>query len=113
MIHKKNVRKDIIYADEVYEIIGMMYEVYDTIGYGHKERFYQKAVVEIFIKHKKKFQEQLRAKVAIQGKEVGLCILDFLYEEKIVIELKQGEVFSRKNIKQVYFYLKATDLRAC
>lgn len=36
---------------------------------------------------------------------------DFLYENKIVIELKQGEVFSKNNINQIYAYLKAKKLK--
>jgi len=104
-------QKDIIYADETYEIIGMMYEVWDKIGFGHKESFYQKAVAEIFKKNNKKYKEQIRLKVKVNNVEVGEYILDFLYENKIVIELKQGSVFSKRYINQIYSYLKATELK--
>ena len=103
--------KDLIFADEVYEIIGMMYEVYDSVGYGHKENFYQKAVAEIFEKNKKKFDEQLRVKVKMGETVLGEYRFDFLYEDKIVIELKQGESFLKNNIEQVYAYLKARKLK--
>ena len=104
-------KKNIIYADEVYEIIGIMYEVWDKVGFGHKENFYQNAVKEIFKKKKKKFKEQLRLKVKMGEKELGEYILDFLYEDKIVVELKQGNNFSKRNINQVYAYLRATNLK--
>jgi len=104
-------RKDIVYADEVYEIVGMMYDVWDEIGFGHKENFYQKAVAGIFIKNKKKFKEQIRLKVQSAGKEIGEYVLDFLYEDDIVMELKQGDGFSKRNINQIYSYLKATGLK--
>lgn len=103
--------KHIIYADEVFEIIGMMYDVWDKIGFGHKEKFYQKAVAEIFRKKGKKFKEQVRLKVIMGGKEIGEYVLDFLYEDIIVIELKQGDGFSRGNIHQIYSYLRATKLK--
>jgi GxxExxY protein len=45
------------------------------------------------------------------GKEIGEYILDFLYEDNIVIELKQGDGFSKRNINQIYSYLKATNLK--
>lgn len=89
----------------------MMYDVFDKIGFGHKENFYQKAVAESFNKNNKKFKEQLRAKVKINNKEVGEYIFDFLYEDKIVIELKQGNIFSMRNINQIYSYLKAMNLK--
>jgi len=104
-------KKNIIYADESYEIIGMMYDVWDEIGFGHKENFYQKAVVETFRKNNKRYKEQLRLKVKMGGKELGEYVLDFLYEDKIVIELKQGNGFSKRNINQIYSYLKATGLK--
>ena len=103
-------QKNIIYADETYEIVGMMYDVWDKIGFGHKEGFYQKAVAEILKKNNKKFKEQIKLRVKIDNKEIGEYILDFLYEDKIVIELKQGDGFSKRNINQIYSYLKATNL---
>lgn len=44
-------------------------------------------------------------------KDLGIYVFDFIYEEKIVVELKQGENFSKQNINQVYAYLKATNLK--
>lgn len=107
----QEVKKDIIYAKETYEIIGMMYDVWNKLGYGHKENFYQIGVAEIFRKNKKNFKEQLKVRIKLGDKELGIYILDFLYEGIIVIELKQGEIFSRQDIKQVYAYLKATNLK--
>lgn len=104
-------KKDIIYADETYEIVGMMYNVWDKIGFGHKENFYQKAVAEVFYKNNKKYKEQIRLKVKMNDREIGEYILDFLYEDKIVVELKQGNNFSRRYINQIYSYLKATGLK--
>lgn len=106
----KIFKKDLIYPKETYEIVGFMYEIWDKVGYGHKENFYQKAVAEIFRKNKKEFKEQLRAKVMYDGKEIGEYIFDFLYNDKIIIELKQGDTFSKQNIKQIYSYLKAVKL---
>ncbi len=107
----QRIDKNIIYAEECYEIVGMMYDVWNKVGYGHKENFYQKAIAEIFRKNNKKFKEQLRVKVKMGEVELGICILDFLYEDKIVIELKQGENFSRQDFKQIYAYLRATNLK--
>ena len=50
-------------------------------------------------------------KVKLGKKDLGEYIFDFLYEDKIVIELKQGEIFSKNNINQIYAYLKAKKLK--
>lgn len=109
--NKYEIKKDIIYPQEVFEIVGIMYDVWNAVGYGHKEMFYEKAAAEIFRKKKKIFQEQLRCNVKLGKKDLGIYIFDFIYENKIVIELKKGEVFSKHNIEQIYAYLKATKLK--
>jgi len=88
-----------------------MYDVWNKVGPGHKENFYERAAAELFRQKKKKFKEQLRCKVKIGDQELGLYVFDFTYEDRIVIELKQGDNFSKQNIKQIYAYLKATNLK--
>ncbi|MCX6761607.1 MAG: GxxExxY protein [Candidatus Moranbacteria bacterium] len=109
--NKYKVEKDIIYPQEVFELVGFMYDVWNKLGYGHKESFYEKAVAELFRKNGKEFKEQLRCKVKVGEKDLGLYVFDFVYEEKIVVELKQGDIFSKQNINQIYAYLKATGLK--
>lgn len=46
-----------------------------------------------------------------KGAIVGNYFLDFLIENKIVLELKKGDRFSKKDIEQVYAYLKVTGLK--
>jgi len=88
-----------------------MYDVWNKVGYRHKESFYEKATAEIFRKKNKKFKKQVRCRVKMGDKDLGIYVFDFIYEEKIVVELKQGESFSRQNIDQVYAYLKAANLK--
>lgn len=56
-------RKDLIYAKECYEIIGLVFYVFNEFGYGHKEKFYQKVISEVFRKNKIDFKEQLQVKL--------------------------------------------------
>jgi GxxExxY protein len=108
MIKTKN---NLIYADECYKIIGLVFEVFNKLGSNHKEIFYQKALAESFRNNKIEFKEQLRAKVKYHDKEVGIYIFDFLVFNKIVLELKTKNYFSKSDIEQIYRYLKATNLK--
>ncbi len=47
----------------------------------------------------------------ISSQDIGLYVFDFTYEDKIVIELKKGDVFAKQNIQQIYAYLKATGFK--
>ena len=41
-----------------------------------------------------------------KNERVGNYFLDFLIENKIILEIKKDERFSRRHIEQVYSYLK-------
>ncbi|MBN8695689.1 MAG: GxxExxY protein [Bacteroidetes bacterium] len=42
---------------------------------------------------------------------IGRGFLDFLVEDKIIVELKKDENFTKTSIDQVLNYLKTTDLK--
>lgn len=107
----RRTNKNLIYAKECYQIMGLIFEVFNECGYGHKEKIYQKAVAEKFRKNNINFKEQAKAKLKLGEKDLGIYFLDFIVSGKIVIELKQRNFFSTKDIKQLYSYLKATGLK--
>jgi len=91
--------------------MGELFAVHTELGSGHKENFYQKAVAEEFRNSGLKFQEQLPAKITYRGKIIGIYYFDFLVDDKIVLEIKVRNYFSEKDIKQLYAYLKAKNLK--
>jgi GxxExxY protein len=104
-------RKDLLYPELSYNIIGVLLEVNKNLGNGHQEKHYQKAVAEEFKKRGIKFQEQVPINLVYKDKKVGIYFADFLIEKNIILELKADRFFSRKNIEQVYSYLKALNLK--
>ena len=104
-------KSKLVYEKESYKTIGIVYEVFNKLGYGHKEKFYQRAIAEEFKNNDTPFKQEMRVKIKYKEKELGEYILDFLVFDKIVIELKQGNNFSKQNIRQLYSYLKATNLK--
>lgn len=107
----KTRRNDLIYSKECYLIMGLIFEVYNELGYGYKEAHYEEAIANKFRKNKIPFKRQLRAKLKCEGREIGIYIIDFLVFGKIVIELKQKNYFSKREIDQLYSYLKVTNLK--
>lgn len=102
-------RNDLIFSDLSYKIISVLFEVYNELGAGYQEKYYQRAVVVYLKKRGFNFKEQVPFLVSCAGEKIGNYFLDFLIEDKIVLELKRGELFKRSNIQQVYAYLKAAD----
>jgi len=91
--------------------MGLIFQVFNEVGYGHKEKFYQNGVANIFTENGIPFKEQLKAKVRCRGKEIGYYVFDFLVFGKIVVELKQKNYFSKNDIDQLYSYLRAANLK--
>ena len=98
-------RKDLLYPDLSYKIIGALFNVYNNIGSGHREKFYQRAIAIEFNNLNISFGEQIYVPVKFKDKVIGKYYLDFLIENKIILEIKKGEVFLRKNIEQIFSYL--------
>jgi GxxExxY protein len=101
----------VIYKELSYEIVGILYEVYNDLGYGYKEKYYEKAIAQAFVNHKIKFRCQAPFKIKFKNTPIGVNYLDFLIENKIILELKKGNHFSKQNINQVLEYLKITNTK--
>ncbi|MEK7070593.1 MAG: GxxExxY protein, partial [Patescibacteria group bacterium] len=80
-------------------------------GYGFKERYYEDAIAKEFRNNNIKFRRQIPCKLMYKGEAIGNYRFDFLIEDKIVIELKRGDYFSKNNITQALQYLKASNLK--
>jgi len=105
------MKSDLIYPDFSYKIIGILFDVYNKLGFGYQEKYYQRAVASTLLENKIKFSEQVKIPLTFKNSNIGNYFLDFLIEEKIVLEIKKGDYFSKTNIEQVYAYLKATNLK--
>ncbi len=101
----------IIYKDLSYDIVGVLYEVYNNLGYGYREKVYGKAVAKLFDDKNIDYKRQAPYQVFIKGHFVARRYVDFVIERKIVLELKKGKYRSKKNIRQIKEYLAVTGLR--
>ncbi len=90
-----------------YRIIGVVFDVFNTLGYGYQEKYYQRAIAASLRKNGLLFSEQVFAPLEYRGERIGSYFFDFLIEGKIVLELKRADRFSKSAIDQVYAYLKA------
>lgn len=104
-------RNDLIHPELSYQLIGILFDVSNELGHGYQEKYYQKAVAAALKEAGIVYTEQAPIQINYKGKKVGIYFLDFLVENKIVLEIKRGEHFSKTNLRQVYGYLKATGLQ--
>lgn len=104
-------RDDLIYPKLCYQIIGILYDVFNEIGSGHRELVYQRAIESAFKEKGVSFQSQVYSPINYKNKVVGKNYLDFLINNEIILEIKKDTIFRKPFINQVYSYLKAKNLK--
>jgi GxxExxY protein len=99
---------EIIYKDLSYEIVGCFYRAYNTLGPGHKDEIYHKALAIEFENKKLSIESKKKIKIEYEGKEIGVYQPDFIIEKKIIVEIKSVLLMPKVFEKQLYYYLKAS-----
>lgn len=99
-----------IYKDLSYKIVGILFDVHNEVGFGYQEKYYQRAIAQAFVQRGIPFREQLPFNLTYREQIIGRYYLDFLIDDKIILEIKRGNHFSRRNVYQVTGYLKRTGL---
>ena len=102
---------ELIHPELSYKIVGILYDIFNELGPGHKEVYYQNAIATALRKSNITFKEQVYFPLAYKDETVGKYFLDFLIDDKVILEIKAGDRFSRKNIEQTYSYLKISKLK--
>ena len=101
----------LLYQDLTEKIIGSLYKVYNSLGFGYKEKEYQKAFEIELVKMGLSFKRELYCPLMYEGKIISKFFADFQIEDKLVVELKVANDFYLKHRQQVLQYLKTNDLR--
>jgi len=101
----------LVYKELSYKIVGILFEVYNQLGYGYKERCYEKAIERYLVHKKIDYKRQAPYKVRVQGKIICRQYIDFIIDDKIILEIKKGHNFAKQNMDQVKQYLQVTGLK--
>jgi len=109
MAEKKVV--NFLYEDISYKIRGCTFNVYNSLGFGHKESIYQKALAIEFAKIGLNFEKEKTLPIIYEGKRIGTYRPDFVIDNKIIIEIKAVEFMPKSYEIQLIYYLKGTGFR--
>lgn len=102
---------NLILADLSFQVIGACYDAFDRVGPNRKERHYQRAVAICLQNRGLCFAEQKSCPVLLDGKKLAAQYLDFLIDEKLILELKVSNRFRRQDFDQTNAYLATTGLQ--
>lgn len=102
---------ELVLPELSYKVVGVAYNVNNTLGPGFKEKHLQRAMAEGFRLAGLRFREQAPVVLKYGDKIIGRYYLDFVVEDCLVVEIKQGDYFAHTNIKQAQDYLKSLNLQ--
>ncbi len=74
--------------DLTYKIIGCAMKVHSTLGNGFQEVIYQRALAIEMKKQDLEFERELEMPLFYEGYSIGSRRVDFLVENKVMVELK-------------------------
>lgn len=101
---------DLVYPELSYQLVGAAFKIYNSLGYGIQEKYYQRAYANELQMLKLPFKQEYCIDLLYNNNKIGKCFLDFLIDNKIIIELKTQPQAKNIPISQVYRYLRATKL---
>lgn len=90
-------------------IIGLFFDVYNTLGYGFLEKVYENALIIALRKQGLHVVQQQGIRVYYEGEVAGTYYADIIVERKVILEIKVAEKISEAHIAQLDNYLRATD----
>ncbi|MEK9172962.1 MAG: GxxExxY protein [Patescibacteria group bacterium] len=101
----------IIYPELSYKVIGAAFKVYNNLGWGHREVYYQRALESELKELGLNFEREKSVSLVYNDKPIGRCVMDFVVDNKVVLELKVIPRLGYTHIRQVYDYLKSTKMK--
>ncbi|MDO9027323.1 MAG: GxxExxY protein [Candidatus Roizmanbacteria bacterium] len=102
---------ELLYSDVTHKIRKAAFNVYNELGFGHKENVYQKSLEEEFNQIKLIYKKEVNLTVFYKDKKVGFYRPDFIIDDKIIIEIKSAEFIPKTFETQLIYYLKSTKFK--
>jgi len=100
----KKIDEKVIYPELSYIITGILFAVHNELGQYAREKQYGDLIEKKF----KEIRMPYKREVSISNSG---NILDFIVENKIVLELKNTRTFTKENYRQIQNYLQQTNIK--
>lgn len=105
------MKKDLIYPELSYEIVGIAFDVFNALGWGHKELYYQRAFASELDKLKLNYNKEKSVPLKYNDSIIGRYVIDFIVDDKVIVELKVRPKLGYAHVKQAMAYLQSLNLK--
>ena len=91
--------------------LGACIEVHRHLGLGYLEAYYEEALAREFTRMGIRFSRQHCFQVLYKGEVIGEGRIDFVIEDKVILDLKSVESLAPVHTAQMISYLRAMRLK--
>jgi|SRR5437764_10532832 len=98
------------HAELTEKLIGAYYTLYNELGHGFLESIYQRGYAYMLTDLGLSFAEQCPIRVMHRDRDLGEFRMDLVVEGIVLVELKAVKVLEASHEKQVFNYLRATNI---
>ncbi len=101
--------KKIYYSDLSYKLCGIFFEIHNNLGRFRNEKQYGDAIEYLFKKNNLNYHREASLEISFNGERKNRNKVDFIVENKIIVELKAKRIITREDYFQVQRYLQSSD----
>lgn len=102
---------ELIEGELTYKIIGVLYKVHNKLGNTHQEKHYQKAINNEFISQRINFKREFPVNIEYEFNKIGEYKIDFIVEDKLVLEIKHTFKIEKKFLDQILRYMNQLQIK--
>ena len=111
LIDTNNKAVNLIYPEMSYTIMGILFEVHNKLGTKYQEKHYQRAITTKLKTTSLIHKREVEIPIKFEGESLGKFYIDFVIEDKIILEIKTANYITNDMVRQVLRYLENTGLR--
>jgi len=98
----------LMHKELTYKIVGILFKVHTKLGCGFTEKIYQRAIELELKKEGLAYETEKTIEIKYDNQIIGNYHLDFVIENKVIVELKATERLSKTFREQLISQLKAS-----
>jgi len=106
-----NDTNKIIYPELSYALMSILFEVHNKLGNKYQEKHYQRAIEIKLKKSGIPYKKEAKISINFDAEKLGDFFVDFIIDDKIILETKMVWVITIDDVKQVLRYLDSTNLK--
>ncbi len=104
------IKNEYKHSDNTAKVIGCAMKVHQRMRNGYQEIIYQRCLCIELEREGVKYQQEMEMPIFYDGIHVGKRRVDFLIEEKVVLEIKAVSELTDTYLAQALNYLEALNL---